>query len=100
MKFIINTLGCKVNTYETDAMEQLLKQYGYEIVSFEDVADVYVVNTCTVTNMSDRKSRQILRRAKEINPNSIIVLFEWFIVVSLYFKLYKYRPKVRIINNK
>ncbi len=66
------TLGCKVNQYETNAMMQEFKKAGYEIVEYEDFADVYVVNTCTVTNMSDRKSRQILRRAKEINPDAIL----------------------------
>lgn len=66
------TLGCKVNQYETNAMMQEFKKAGYEIVEYEDFADVYVVNTCTVTNMSDRKSRQILRRAKEINPDAVL----------------------------
>lgn len=68
-----HTLGCKVNTYETDAMEQLLLQHGYEIVSFEEIADVYVINTCSVTNMADRKSRQMLHRAKKKNPESVVV---------------------------
>lgn len=67
------TLGCKVNQYETDAMEELFQSSGYEVVNFSDVADVYVINTCTVTNMADRKSRQMLHRAKKKNPNSIIV---------------------------
>lgn len=64
--------GCKVNQYETNAMAAGFKNRGYEVVEYEEYADVYVVNTCTVTNMSDRKSRQILRRAKEINPNAIL----------------------------
>ncbi|MBO5479332.1 MAG: tRNA (N(6)-L-threonylcarbamoyladenosine(37)-C(2))-methylthiotransferase MtaB [Clostridia bacterium] len=68
------TLGCKVNQYETNAMKQKFIQEDYEIVDFEDSADVYVVNTCTVTNMSDRKSRQIIRRAKEKNSNAILVV--------------------------
>lgn len=67
------TLGCKVNQYETNAMMQEFIKNGYEIVDFEKEADVYVVNTCTVTNMADKKSRQMLRRVKEINPNSILV---------------------------
>lgn len=67
------TLGCKVNQYETNAMMQEFIKNEYEIVEFEEVADVYVVNTCTVTNMADKKSRQMLRRVKEINPNSILV---------------------------
>lgn len=68
------TLGCKVNQYETNAMKQKFTEKDYEIVDFEEVADIYVVNTCTVTNMSDRKSRQIIRRAKETNKNSILVV--------------------------
>lgn len=68
------TLGCKVNQYETNAMKQKFIEKDYEIVDFEDVADIYVVNTCTVTNMSDRKSRQIIRRAKETNKNSLLVV--------------------------
>ena len=67
------TLGCKVNQYETNAMMQKMIEAGFEIVDFEQKADVYIINTCTVTNMSDRKSRQMLRRVKEINPNSILV---------------------------
>lgn len=68
------TLGCKVNQYETNAMKQKFIEKDYEIVDFEEAADVYVVNTCTVTNMSDRKSRQIIRRAKESNKNSLLVV--------------------------
>lgn len=68
------TLGCKVNQYETNAMKQKFIEKDYEIVDFEEVADIYVVNTCTVTNMSDRKSRQIIRRAKETNKNSLLVV--------------------------
>lgn len=67
------TLGCKVNQYETNAMMQEFIKNKYEIVEFEEVADVYVVNTCTVTNMADKKSRQMLRRVKEINQDSILV---------------------------
>ena len=67
------TLGCKVNQYETNAMiEQFIKK-GYKVKEFNEKADIYIINTCTVTNMADRKSRQMLRRAKELNPNSIIV---------------------------
>ena len=67
------TLGCKVNQYETNAMiEQFIKK-KYTIKEFNEEADIYIINTCTVTNMADRKSRQMLRRAKELNPNSIIV---------------------------
>ena len=66
------TLGCKVNQYETNGMIQEFKKSGYKIVEFDEKADVYVVNTCTVTNMADRKSRQMLRKVKELNPNAIL----------------------------
>ncbi|MBP3360193.1 MAG: tRNA (N(6)-L-threonylcarbamoyladenosine(37)-C(2))-methylthiotransferase MtaB [Clostridia bacterium] len=67
------TLGCKVNQYETEAMAEMFKKRGYEIVDFSEPADVYVINTCTVTSMSDRKSRQIIRRAKKLNPEGIVI---------------------------
>ena len=73
-KVAFYTLGCKVNQYETNAMTEKFIKHNYKIVDFEDVADIYVVNTCTVTNMSDRKSRQIIRRVKQINPESILVV--------------------------
>ena len=66
-------MGCKVNQYETNAMAQKFIEAGYEVVQFSELADIYIVNTCTVTSIADRKSRQMLRRAKEINPNSILV---------------------------
>lgn len=69
----IMTLGCKVNQYESDAMEELLLADGYEIVGFEQEAEVYIVNTCSVTNMAERKSRQMLHKAKKRNANAIIV---------------------------
>ncbi len=68
-----HNLGCKVNSYEMDAMLQALKAKGYSIVSFDEKADIYIVNTCTVTNMADRKSRQMLHKAKKTNPESIVV---------------------------
>ena len=68
-----HNLGCKVNAYETEAMQQLLEEAGYEIVSFHEKADVYVINTCSVTNMADRKSRQMLHRAKKMNPDAAVV---------------------------
>lgn len=71
-KVAFYTLGCKVNQYETNSMMEEFINAGYELVDYESFADVYVVNTCTVTNMSDRKSRQILRRAKEINNESVL----------------------------
>ena len=67
------TLGCKVNQYETNAMIEKFIKKGYKIVEFNEKADIYIINTCTVTNMADRKSRQMLRRVKEINPSSIVV---------------------------
>ena len=67
------TLGCKVNQYETNGMIQEFIEYGYEVIEHTEKADIYVVNTCTVTNMSDRKSRQMLRRVKELNPEAIVV---------------------------
>lgn len=72
-KAALHNLGCKVNSYETEAMTQLLKKAGYEIVSFQDHADVYIINTCSVTNMADRKSRQMLHKAKKQNPNAVVV---------------------------
>ena len=67
------TLGCKVNQYETNAMEEKFINAGYEVVNFDEQADIYIVNTCTVTNVSDKKSRQMLRKAKQKNPNAIVV---------------------------
>ena len=72
-KAALHNLGCKVNAYETEAMQQLLEEAGYEIVPFSEYADVYVINTCSVTNMADRKSRQMLHKAKKQNPDAIIV---------------------------
>ena len=69
----LHNLGCKVNAYETEAMQELLEQEGYEIVPFHEDADVYIINTCTVTNMADRKSRQMLHRAKKKNPDAVVV---------------------------
>ena len=72
-KVALHNLGCKVNAYEVEAMQQLLENAGYETVPFEEGADVYVINTCTVTNIADRKSRQMLHKAKKMNPNAIVV---------------------------
>ena len=69
----LHNLGCKVNSYETEAMQQLLEEAGYEIVSFHEKADVYNINTCSVTNIADRKSRQMLHRAKKQNPEAVVV---------------------------
>ena len=72
-KVALHKLGCKVNAYEVEAMQQLLENAGYETVPFEEGADVYVINTCTVTNIADRKSRQMLHKAKKMNPDAIVV---------------------------
>lgn len=72
-KAALHNLGCKVNAYETEAMQQMLEAAGYEIVSFGEQADVYVINTCSVTNIADRKSRQMLHRAKKLNPEAVVV---------------------------
>ena len=72
-KVALHNLGCKVNAYETEAMQEMLEKHGYEIVPFEAGADIYIINTCTVTNMADRKSRQMLHRAKKWNPNALVV---------------------------
>ena len=72
-KAAFHNLGCKVNTYELDVMEQILKNHCYEIVPFEEAADVYVINTCSVTNIADRKSRQMIHRAKKNNPEAVVV---------------------------
>lgn len=69
----LHNLGCKVNAYETEVMQELLEENGYEIVGFHEKADVYIINTCSVTNMADRKSRQMIHRAKKKNPNAVIV---------------------------
>lgn len=72
-KVALHNLGCKVNAYETEAMQEMLENNGYEIVPFAEGADIYIINTCTVTNMADRKSRQMLHRAKKMNPDAIVV---------------------------
>ena len=72
-KVALHNLGCKVNAYELEAMEQMLKSAGYEIVPFAPGADVYIINTCTVTNIADRKSRQMLHKAKKMNPQAVVV---------------------------
>ena len=69
----LHNLGCKVKGYEMDVMQQMLQENGYKIVSFDEMADIYIVNTCTVTNISDRKSRQMLHMARKMNPDAIVV---------------------------
>ena len=72
-KAALHNLGCKVNAYELEAIQQMLEQKGYEIVPFASGADVYIINTCTVTNIADRKSRQMLHKAKKMNPDAVVV---------------------------
>lgn len=73
MKAALYTLGCKTNIYDTQAMEEALLSAGYEIVSFHDKADVYIINTCAVTNVSESKSRQMIHRARKTNPDAVII---------------------------
>ena len=73
-KVAFYTLGCKVNQYESEAVSSIFEENGYEVVSFEQASDVYIINTCTVTNLSDRKSRQAIRKAKKTNPDSIVIV--------------------------
>lgn len=81
-KAALHNLGCKVNAYETEAMQHLLEEAGYKIVPFTQKADVYVINTCSVTNMADRKSRQMLHKAKKNNPDSIVVAAGCYVQTS------------------
>lgn len=78
----IFTLGCKVNRYDSEAIEEIFKGAGYEVVPFHEKSDVYIINTCTVTHMSDRKSRQMIRRTKKINPDAIVVVAGCYAQVS------------------
>ena len=82
MKVAFITLGCKVNQYETNSMTQEFIKNGYEIVDHTEKADIYIINTCTVTNMADRKSRQMLRRVKELNPQAIVVACGCYVQVA------------------
>ena len=81
-KVTFHTLGCKVNQYETEAMEEMFKKNGYDIVENNDMADIYIINTCTVTNMGDRKSRQFIRRARKINDKAVIAAVGCYSQVS------------------
>ena len=82
LKVLFHTLGCKVNQYETEAMEEIFTKRGYQLVSENEYADIYVINTCTVTNMSDRKSRQFIRKAKRINKDAIVAVVGCYSQVS------------------
>lgn len=81
-KAALHNLGCKVNAYETEAMQELLERAGYEICSFQEQADVYIINTCTVTNMADRKSRQMIHRARRMNPDAVIAAAGCYVQVA------------------
>ena len=70
----IFTLGCKVNRYDSEAIEETFVSGGYKVVPFDQKADVYIINTCTVTHMSDRKSRQMIRRTKKMNPDAVVAV--------------------------
>ena len=78
-----HNLGCKVNAYELEAMQQIMEKAGYQIVPFEPGADVYIINTCTVTNIADRKSRQMLHKAKKMNPNAVVVAVGCYVQADL-----------------
>ena len=82
-KAALHTLGCKVNVYETDAMRAMLEEEGFEIVPFDAPADVYVINTCSVTNIADRKSRQMIHRARKMNPDSVVVAAGCYVQTAL-----------------
>ena len=81
-KAALHSLGCKVNSYETEAMQQMLEQAGYEIVPFSEKADLYVINTCSVTNIADRKSRQMIHKARKMNPDAIVVAAGCYVQTS------------------
>ena len=94
------TLGCKVNQYETDAMEELLRDAGYQIVDFDDMADVYVINTCSVTNMADRKSRQMIHRARRRNPRAVVAAAGCYVQTGGRAMLEKKQADILIGNNR
>lgn len=99
-KAALHNLGCKVNAYETEAMQHLLEEAGYEIVPFTQKADVYVINTCSVTNMADRKSRQMLHKAKKNNPDSIVVAAGCYVQTSEKEVLYDLSVDIVIGNDR
>ena len=72
-KIAFHNLGCKVNSYEMDYVQQIMREKGYTVVPFEEKADIYIINTCTVTNIADRKSRQMIHRARALNPQALVV---------------------------
>lgn len=94
------TLGCKVNQYETDAMVELLENVGYEVVSFQEDVDFYIINTCSVTNMAERKSRQMIHRAKKKHPKSTIVAVGCYVQTAAEELKKEYAVDLLIGNNK
>lgn len=82
MKIAFHTLGCKVNQYETEGLKENFKKAGHEVVPDTEFADAYVINTCTVTNLADRKSRQFIRRARAINPDAAIAVTGCYVQVA------------------
>ena len=95
-KVALHNLGCKVNAYETEAMQELLEKHGYEIVPFQEGADVYIINTCTVTNMADRKSRQMLHKARKMISRKVLILSLVIIRSRILLKSWKIMKKKRI----
>lgn len=100
LKAALHNLGCKVNAYETEAMAQILEKNGYEIVPFSDIADVYIVNTCSVTNMADRKSRQMLHKAKKMNEDAVVVAAGCYVQTATEKLLEDLSVDILIGNNK
>ena len=74
MKVAFHTLGCKVNQYETEAISEKFREKGYQVVDEREFADVYIINTCTVTSVADKKSRQYIRKMKKLNPDSVVAV--------------------------
>ena len=95
-KVALHNLGCKVNAYETEAMQELLEKHGYEIVPFQEGADVYIINTCTVTNMADRKSRQMLHKARKMISRKVLILSLVIIRSRILLKSWRIMKKKRI----
>lgn len=99
-KAALYNLGCKVNAYETEAIQQMLQKNNYEIVPFTQMADIYIINTCTVTNIADRKSRQILHRARRMNPDAIVVAMGCYVQANEEKALYDQGIDILIGNEK
>ena len=98
-RIAFHTLGCKVNIYESEVMEELVRDAGAEAVPFDTAADIYVINTCTVTNIADRKSRQMIHRARKMNPDAIILATGCYTELSDDETLYKEGVDLFLGNN-